>query len=105
MLLVDVTLKHPKQVVRYDDTTDEQMSCVGESDDDVKMSNENTETDSLFAQKLRKVCKCLSLPNHKVTLLGNWYGVIYGQGKVKILFIAKLLNSFLHDKDGSVQSF
>ena len=105
MLLVDAALKHPKQVVRYDDTTDEQMSCVGESDDDVKMSNENTETDSLFAQKLRKVCKCLSLPNHEVTLLGNWYGVIYEQGKVKVLFIAKLLNSFLHDKDGSVQSF
>ena len=105
MLLVDAALKHPKQVVRYDDTTDEQMSCVGESDDDVKMSNENTETDSLFAQKLHKVCKCLSPPNHEVTLLGNWYGVIYEQGKEKILFIAKLLNRFLHDKDGPAQSF
>ena len=32
------------------------------------------------------------------------YGVIYEQGKKKILFIAKLLNRFLHDKDGPVQS-
>ena len=36
MLLVDAALKHPKQVVRYDDTTDDEMSCVEESDDDVE---------------------------------------------------------------------
>ena len=101
MLLVDAALKHPKQVVRYDDTTDDEMSCVEESDDDV----EDTEIDSLLAQKLCKVWKPLSPPNHEETLLGNWYGVIYEQDKKKILFIVKLLNRFLHDKDGPVQSF
>ena len=77
MLLVDAALKHPKQVVRYDHTTDDEVSCVEESDSDVEMSNEDTETDSLLAQKLCKVWKSLSPPNHEETLLGNWYGVIY----------------------------
>ena len=103
MLLVDAALKHSKQVVRYDDTTDDEMSCV-ESDTDAEMSDEDTETESLSVQKLFKVWKSLSPPNHEETLLGNWYGVIYEQEKKKILFIAKLLNRFLHDKDGSVQS-
>ena len=80
------------------------MSCVEESDDDVKMSDEDTETDSSLAQKLHKVWKSLSPPNHEETLFGNWYGVIYEKGKKKILFIVKLLNMFLHDKDGPVQS-
>ena len=104
MLLVDAALKHPKQVVCYDHTTDDEVSCVEESDNDVEMSNEDTETDSLLAQKLRKVCKSLSPPNHEETLLGNWYGDIYELEKKKILFIAKLQNRFLHDKDGPIQS-
>ena len=104
MLLVDTALKHPKEVVCYDYTTDDEMSCVEESDDDVEMSDEDTETDSLLAQKLCKVWKSLSPPNHEETLLGNWYGVIYEQGKKKILFIVKLLNRLLHDKDRPVQS-
>ena len=103
MLLVDAALKHPKQVVRYDDTKDDEMSCVEEPDDDVEMSDEDTETDSLLAQKLHKVWKSQSPPNHKETLLRSWY-VIYEQRK-KILFITKLLNRFLHDKAGPVQSF
>ena len=41
------------------------------------MSNKDTETDFLLAQKLEKVCKSLSPPNHEETLLGNWYGIIY----------------------------
>ena len=86
MLLVDAALNHPKQIVRYDDTTDDDMSCVEESDDDVEVSDEDTEIDSLLAQKLRKVWKSLSPPNHEETLLGNWYGVIYEQGK-KIDFV------------------
>ena len=73
MLLVDAALKHPKQVVRYDDTTDDEMSCVEESDDDVKISDEDTETDSLLTQKLYKVWKSLSPPNHEKTLFRNWY--------------------------------
>ena len=77
MLLVDAALKHPKQVVRYDDTKDDEMSCVEEPDDDVEMSDEDTETDSLLAQKLHKVWKSLSPPNHEETLLRNWYGIIY----------------------------
>ena len=68
------------------------------------MSNEDTETDFLLAQKLHKVWKSLSPPNHEETLLSNWY-VIYEQGKKNILFITKLLNRFHHDKDGPVQSF
>ena len=103
MLLVDAALKHPKQVVRYDDTKDDEMSCVEEPDDDAEMSDEDTETDSLLAQKLHKVWKSQSPPNHKETLLRSWY-VIYEQRK-KILFITKLLNRFLHDKAGPVQSF
>ena len=81
------------------------MSCVEESNDDVKMTDEDTETDSLLAQKLPKVWRFLSPPNHQETLLGNWYGVIYEQGEKKILFIVKLLDRLLHDKDGPVQSF
>ena len=77
MLLVDAALKHPKQVVRYDDTKDDEMSCVEEPDDDVEMSDEDTETDSLLAQKLHNVWKSLSPPNHEKTLFRNWYGVIY----------------------------
>ena len=73
MLLVDAALKHPKQVVRYDDTTDDEMSCVEESDDDVRISDEDTETDSLLTQKLHKVWKSLSPPNHEKTLFHNWY--------------------------------
>ena len=53
------------------------MSCVEESDDDVKMSDEDTETDSLLAQILQKVWKSLSPPNHEETQLRNWYGIIY----------------------------
>ena len=70
---VDAALKHPKQVVRYDDTTDDEMYCVEESDDDVKISDEDTETDSLLTQKLHKVWKSLSPPNHEKTLFRNWY--------------------------------
>ena len=65
MLLVDAALKHPKQVVCYDDTKDDEMCCVEEPDDDVEMSDEDTETDSLLARKLHKVWKSHSPPNHK----------------------------------------
>ena len=49
------------------------MYCVEESDDDVKISDEDTETDSLLTQKLHKVWKSLSPPNHEKTLFRNWY--------------------------------
>ena len=104
--LYGATLKHPKQVVGYDDTTDDEMSCVEESDDDVEMSNEDTETDSLLAQKLRKVWKSLSPPNHEEMLLGKlvWY---YFWTREKEHFVHREASEQvpLHDKDAPVQSF
>ena len=44
----------------------------------------------------------MSPPKPENEIRGSWYGVIYEKGRKKILFVAKVINRFLHDENGPV---
>ena len=55
---------------------------------------------------LKNTWESFGLNHDEESIKGKWYGVIYkgSKGKKPMLYVAKLLNRFLVDKDGPVKS-
>ena len=95
---------------RFDESEDDEdieMDYESEVDDESDMTvdeSESEEGEEAAIEAMKRTWEYLSPPSKKDVIIGKWFAVSYTGKRREILYIAKLVQRFLEDKDGRVQS-
>ena len=96
-----------KQQSHSEDSSDDLDSDLSEDDETVSDDVEDDGSDSSEAaatKMLKETWGFLKPPTIEDDILGKWFGVIYCTKRSSVLLVGKVLQRFLVDEDGPVDS-
>ena len=93
-----------RRTLHYSSSEDGSDSDDGSEKDDTEDEETYSDNEEELANQLSRVWESVSPPVPEENIVGKWYAVIVRSKRRKTLYIAKIIQRFLDDHEGEVES-